>query len=266
MSVAMTAPAAVKPERCGCGHRKLAHELDDVAPHCAGEHCCCQRYQPAETQAPRDFAATAPTSAREEPGAAVNPEPTLLGKIEQQINTMPPRFETNPGPPTPEPTPQTLLAAVDQPGPVDALIRVGKASPIESTVALAEELNQLADDLRRRLAEEAEQQQVLAEIAELEEKLTAARARLRKDTEPPRRPAKRRIAVAGDHACPDCGETFTTAQGLGRHRAWSHGYKSPSHHPSSGAVDCPDCGKALTAAGLALHRVRAHGYRRAAAS
>lgn len=55
--------------------------------------------------------------------------------------------------------------------------------------------------------------------------------------------------------CPDCGSAGP----------WRNGYSRKAHVASHRPVQCPECGFASTAAGIAGHRVTKHGYRKPAA-
>lgn len=78
-------------------------------------------------------------------------------------------------------------------------------------------------DLRDRLTSEDHTAKALAEIAELEKQLAAAKARIKTMRRDAGLPGGERSAGAG--ACPDCGEHFDTAQRLGVHRRWKHDYR-----------------------------------------
>lgn len=173
---------------CKCGHPKLSHELD-LAPQCIAENCTCLGYRPDVLPQPQ------PSRLAHTPPANVTPMRSTL----------------------------------------DALIREGKASDRANTRKLAERVESLAGDLSSRLdadreaAEErrraqAAKEAVAREVAELEAKLAAAKAKLRGRPvlAAKGKPGPKADAPA-DGICPDCGQGGL--RNVGVHRANKHGWR-----------------------------------------
>jgi hypothetical protein len=189
----MTASPIEHPD-CRCGHSHEQHAA--LSPQCSAARCECLRYQPAQHVVP---AVSAPIGV-------------------QLVHAAPAK------PPTPTSSGPTI----------DQILAAGRRSQFKRTVALAEKIAAELRDLRGRLVEEraiaeADRAQAearakaLAEIAELEKKLAAAKAKLKDTRHAAGLPGGERTAGAG--ACPDCGELFDTAQRLGVHRRWKHDYR-----------------------------------------
>ena len=183
----MTAASAGYPD-CQCGHGHAEHQ--PLAPQCTHRQCTCLNYratQPATPLAP--LHSLQPRAA----AAAATAEPTI-----------------------------------------DAVLAAGKRSPFKRTVALSDKIARELDDLRGRLGDErqaAEQRRradaarakALTEIAQLETQLAAAKAKLKQTRHEAGLPGGERRA--GQRQCPDCDQSFETAQRLGVHRRWNHGYR-----------------------------------------
>lgn len=184
---------------CKCGHTKVSHpESHDEA--C--KVCDCPEFIPA----------------------GLNVDSPTLGSPSAPVSPLVPLTTTAP--------PVTIVAAAAAPT-VDQLIAAAKRSKMKRTVGLAEKIETLAADLRARLAEErkaseeerrreAAAEATRAEIAELERKLAAARAKL-----PARIKHRGEELSAAPTACPDC-EFTGSPVAVGVHRARKHGYRSSS--------------------------------------
>jgi hypothetical protein len=113
---------------------------------------------------------------------------------------------------------------------IEQLLAAAQRSPSRRILALADKVNAVVTDLRARLREERETAQARQEIAELEDRLAAVKAKLRSRAAPTTN-AQDAAAPApegsGEFACPDpdCGQSFDTPQGRGAHRAHKHGYR-----------------------------------------
>lgn len=119
------------------------------------------------------------------------------------------------------PTAAATLAAVQpqqRPSNAEQLLTAGKQSYAKRTVALAEKIQALLDDMWARLQDEHATTAARREVEELEAKLAEAKARLRGE-----RTAT--AATAPTVECPDCGKTVKPT-GLGIHRAKAHGPKA----------------------------------------
>jgi hypothetical protein len=160
---------------------------ESLAPQCSAPRCECLRYLPAH-HTPVNVTAVAPTH-----------------------------------------TPAATVSSVD------ALLAAGRTSQLKRTVAFTEKITLLLHELGDRLDREhaaaqakaqADQARAhaLAEIARLEKQLAAAKAKLKTARHLAGLPGGER--QAGDRACPDCTATFETAQRLGVHRRWHHGYRA----------------------------------------
>jgi hypothetical protein len=110
------------------------------------------------------------------------------------------------------------------------LIAAGKRSGSKRTVALAEKIHGLVLDLRGRLAEdrlrseaklakEREKDGVRREVADLEVKLAAARAKLHGRTVPDDAPSPR---AASPCSRPGCDRTFASGQARAMHERRAH--------------------------------------------
>lgn len=75
----------------------------------------------------------------------------------------------------------------------------------------------------------------------------------------------------GANVCPDCSQSFNTAQGLNTHWTRKHAEQAAKKKTAKAQADgaptdtyvCPDCGKGFDKAqGLGAHRSRSHGYRK----
>ncbi len=136
---------------CRCSHGKDWHERDGLAPQCTHTGCTCLAYRP-----------------------------NVPARPDLQATTTPIR-----------PAEPTTPAVQGQRGPtIDQVLAAGKRSEFKRTVALAERIAVLVHDLRGRLTDERQaaeakrQQDAVAEaakieIAELEARLKAARAKLK---------------------------------------------------------------------------------------
>jgi hypothetical protein len=189
-------------DTCKCTHTKQAHEVAGLAPQCTAPRCECIGYRPTTA-----------------PAAVARPVPAPAG-----LTTT-----------TTAPVSITVTAT----GPTaEQLIAAGKRSSLKRVVAMAEkietELAALAERLRaERQATEAarkraeEQEAARREIRRLEKQLADAKARLKTTRHELGLPGGER-PTDGVNQCPDCPETFDTAQRLGVHRRWKHNYRKPS--------------------------------------
>jgi septal ring factor EnvC (AmiA/AmiB activator) len=164
---------------CLCGHSHAEHE--SLAPQCSAARCECIRYRPNRTTPRVLTIATAATT----------------DELAKKIST-------------------------------DDLLTIGRRSDHKRIAALAEKITGELADLRNRVADaaaaedakraaDAQRVKALAEIADLETKLAAAKARL-KPPKPPaaaERPFTEQLGRPGLQ-CPVCGRTFKT---LNRHAA-----------------------------------------------
>ncbi len=108
----------------------------------------------------------------------------------------------------------------DEDAPGDAvadLITRARKSDVKAIVKLAEKADAAVAKLRERMDEDAEAAKVRAEIAALERKLSAARAKLRGGTD-----TKAAKLTGQVRACDQCDRTFDSGQGLAMHRRRAH--------------------------------------------
>jgi hypothetical protein len=171
---------------CRCGHSHEQHAA--LSPQCSATRCECLRYRPDTP--------------------AVMIAPTVTAPV--GITVVPVNAPAKP------PTGTT----------VEQLLDAGKKSKRKRTAALAHKITGEIRDLSDRLAEEDQTAKALAEIAQLEKQLAAAKARIKTIRHDVGLPGGERTAGAG--ACPECGEVFDTAQRLGVHRRWKHDYRKPA--------------------------------------
>jgi DNA repair exonuclease SbcCD ATPase subunit len=162
---------------CLCGHSHAEHE--PLAPQCSAARCECIRYRPNRT-----------------PPRVLTVAPAPIREVAKTIT-------------------------------IEHLLTIGRRSDHKRIAALAEKITAELEDLRRRVADQAaaqeaeraahaERAKVLTEIAALEAKLTAAKARLKKrGARPALDPPGTEPGQPGVQ-CPVCGRTFKT---LGRHAA-----------------------------------------------
>lgn len=224
VAVAPAAPAssASRPpmERCTvCNHGKKRHEVPGFGPACAVGECECIEYteaggaQTAQRPAAVDTAAGAPggASAGAPQSAPVAVPTDVLG------NTLADALRHADATPDAAPVPASI----------DDLVRRGLASELAPIARLASRIAELAEDLHKRLADEAAADGVKSMISELERKLADARAQLRGI-------ATGKTAAAADGSTPST--TARTQQ------------------------ECPDCGKSFSNVGA--HQYRAHGRRK----
>lgn len=104
----------------------------------------------------------------------------------------------------------------------EQLLAAGTRSTVKRT-ALAYKITSEIRDLRDRLTSEDQTAKALAEIAQLEKQLAAAKARIKTIRHDAGLPGGER--TTGQLDCPECGEHFDTAQRLGVHRRWKHDYR-----------------------------------------
>jgi DNA repair exonuclease SbcCD ATPase subunit len=172
----MTTAPADMPT-CLCGHSHAEHE--PLAPQCSAARCECIRYRPNRT-----------------PPRVLTVAPAPIREVATTIT-------------------------------IEDLLTIGRRSDHKRIAALAEKITAELEDLRRRVADaaaaedakraaDAQRAKALAEIAELEAKLAAAKARLK-----PGKPttAESSFTERPGHPgieCPVCGRTFKT---LNRHAA-----------------------------------------------
>lgn len=216
----MTAPQFAD---CRCSHPWGRHE-GALAPQCTAKGCTCLQYRPNVVAAAPTPAGLAHTPPAARPPLAAVPTPAVA----------PPG-----GPPT-----------------VEQLVAAGRRSSNKRIAALAEKFDGIATDLADRLraervaveekaraAREAEEARRLAvqaraaverEVAELENRLKAAKQKLRSTpakgfkngrTPPaPTRAPQVAAPVVGTHACTHdgCDRTFDSAQAVAMHRRRAH--------------------------------------------
>jgi hypothetical protein len=119
-------------------------------------------------------------------------------------------------------TEAAAAVAKEQPT-IEHLIAAGRRSDSKRIAALAGKIDDLVAGLREQIRHETEVTAAREEIAALEAKLAKAKQKIARPTRP-RRTAPER-PDNGVYACPNCGDTFTTPQGRGSHRARAHGFR-----------------------------------------
>lgn len=175
---------------CKCGHAERRHS-DEYG--CENDECGCSAFRP-------DDGKTAPVRVVPPPGPAAASQP--------------PRGAAAASPPTGAPSIEQLLAA-------------GKRSPSKRIAALAARVDGQVQALAGALHDErqaaetkrradVEKEAARREVADLEQRLAAAKAKARRTP-----PATR---VPGTGVCPDCGKTGLS--NIGTHRFRAHGIKA----------------------------------------
>lgn len=106
---------------------------------------------------------------------------------------------------------------------VEELLEAGRGCPVKSVARIAARIDALVLDLEHALDRHAKRIEAEAAIAKLEAELAAARDALKSMRHAAGLPGGERTSGAGQ--CPDCAESFDTAQRLGVHRRWHHGYR-----------------------------------------
>lgn len=204
----MTAPRFAD---CVCGHpRTPDHDRPDFELQCVARGCTCVRYRPKPVTGGQS---TVPAGLRPVPQIAHTPPAPVAQSV---------------GPRVPSAT---------SPINIEALLREGKDSSHKNIVSLTERIAVMVADLRGRLQDEriarvererqaAEKVAARREVAELEKALAAAKAKLRGRTPPSQSTNVPGVTASPvEYVCPECPDTFGTAQGRGAHRAHKHGYR-----------------------------------------
>ncbi len=132
--------------------------------------------------------------------------------------------------PRPVPAPPRVVTT-GAPPTVEQLIDAGRRSENKRISALADKVAGSAAELRALLREEQATAEIRREIADLEQKLATAKAKLRGTAKPVKASVKAAAAPAPAAAekvkCPSCNDEVS-ARGLGPHRAKKHGYRRPA--------------------------------------
>lgn len=246
--------AAIIPACARCSHSLEAHSVEGLAPQCTSRGCDCLRMVAPRGDClrmvdPRVAVAATPTrvgSRPETPGrcgtcghgrqrheiSGFAPGCVVGGcsceQFKQAVTLASvverpavPRQETPPA--FPKVGPDVVIEAPA--GGVDELLQRGRDSELKPINRLVERIEALVDDLRERLAAEAAADGIKAAIAKLEKKLAAEKDRLRDIAHGKRAASARTASEPGDHACPDCSKTFSSVQGVTMHRTRAHGYR-----------------------------------------
>jgi hypothetical protein len=190
----MTAVESGVPVICKCGHSLLRHndvdmESDDM---CGAIGCDCEEFIP-----------------------------TGVEERLRALTTTPETRPPGPRPAVPAPTGTIATAA--------GLLVNAQQSHSKRTRSLGERIGALLQELTERLNEEESSSAARREVAELEAKLAAAKAKLRGEptTQSGPRTGRGYNITYGQFPCPDCDKISTTAQGRASHRRISHGYRKP---------------------------------------
>lgn len=150
---------------------------------------------------------------------------------------------------------ESYLAAIDE-----ALAEVD-----ERQAALDAELGEARDQLAAVETKARELAETRARIVSARDILTGDRPVPPKYTRRPKTPA--RPAGDAELQCPDCGQTFANAAGLGSHRR-THGRRTPASQPATTSnlpvtIGCPEPGcdwEGQSRAELSRHRREASHY------
>lgn len=205
---------------CRCRHPLHTHNRPGLAPQCVAPGCPCIQYRPLGGTATdaEPAKASPPTPApvvKFQPAAAPEPKREIVTDHEDPSET-PEKLERQPDEPTN--VGPSALAALD----IHFLLREAKTRTPRIR-ARAQKIEQLLAELNDQVQEDSQAATARAEISQLEQRLALAKAKLRKPKKVSTRPAK--ANEPGSHECPECAEQFTSAQGLGAHRARKHGYR-----------------------------------------